>query len=237
MSRSVPNRELKEISEEMRALADPKKAKVMQGFFKTGPGQYGQGDVFLGITVPESRKIAKRHADAGMDAVKDLLYSKIHEERLVALLMLVDKYGREPQDVAKFYLDNLGQVNNWDLVDLTAPKILGPFLEKSDRSLLYRLARSKVLWERRVAILATYHFIRAGDFSDALKISEILLCDEHDLMHKAVGWMLREIGKRDMKAEEAFLKKHYRKMSRTMLRYAIERFPGRKRQAYLKGAA
>lgn len=237
MSKSVPHRgeEMKEISRELRALADPKKARVLQGFFKTGPGQYGEGDVFLGVTVPKSRQVARKHAGVGMDAVKELLHSKIHEERLVALLILVEKCRSDPQGMARFYLDNLGQVNNWDLVDLTAPNILGPFLEKSDRSLLYQLARSKVLWERRIAVLSTFHFIRAGDFADALRISEILLCDEHDLMHKAVGWMLREIGKRDTKAEEAFLKKHYKKMPRTMLRYAIERFPERKRQAYLKG--
>ncbi len=237
MSKSVPHRELKVIRDELRALANPKKARVMQGFFKTGTGQYGEGDVFLGVTVPESRQVEKRHSGAGMDTVKELLYSKIHEERVVALLMLVQKYPGDPKGVAKFYLDNLGQVNNWDLVDLTAPKILGPFLAESDRSLLYRLARSKMLWERRVAVIATYHFIRAGDFADALKISEILLRDKHDLMHKAVGWMLREIGKRDMKSEEAFLKMHYKKMPRTMLRYAIERFPEKKRQGYLKGTA
>ena len=228
---------IEEIRKDLRALADAEKAKVLQGFFKTAPGQYGQGDVFLGIAVPESRQLAKKHAQAGMGEVKQLLYSKIHEERLVALLILVDKYRRDPEGVAKFYLDNLKQVNNWDLVDLTAPKILGPFLEKKDRAVLYRLAKSKVLWERRVAILAAYHYIHAGDFADALKISEILLCDGHDLMHKAVGWMLREVGKRNMKAEEAFLQKHYKKMPRTMLRYAIERFPERKRRAYLEGRA
>jgi 3-methyladenine DNA glycosylase AlkD len=228
---------MEDIKRDLRALANPKKAKVLQGFFKTGPGQYGQGDVFLGVTVPESRRVAKKYAGAGIDVVKDLLYSKTHEERLVALLMLVDRYRQDPHGVARFYLDNLRQVNNWDLVDLTAPKILGPFLEKTDRSLLYKLARSEALWERRVVILSTYHYIHAGDFSDALKISEILLCDEHDLMHKAVGWMLREIGKRDMKAEEVFLKKHYKKMPRTMLRYAIEKFPEKKRQAYLRGVA
>lgn len=237
MSKSVPHRELNEIRDKLQALADPEKAKVLQSFFKTGTGQYGLGDIFLGVTVPQSRRVAGKHADASMDELKDLLYSKIHEERLVALLILVEKYQRDPQGAARFYIDNLAQVNNWDLVDLTAPKILGPFLEKSDRSLLYHLASSKILWERRVAIMATFHFIRAGDFKDALKISEILLYDEHDLMHKAVGWMLREIGKRNMKAEEVFLKKHYRKMPRTMLRYAIERFPKQRRQAYLKGTA
>ena len=208
---------------------------MLQGFFKTGPGQYGQGDIFLGITVPQSREVAKKHAGAGMDEVRELLYSKIHEERLVALLILVDKFKLDPENVARFYLDNLGKVNNWDLVDLTAPKILGPFLEKGDRSLLYRLAKSRVLWERRAAMLATFHFIHNCDFRDALKISKILLCDEHDLMHKAVGWMLREIGKRDAKTEETFLRKYYKKMPRTMLRYAIEKFPERKRRAYLEG--
>jgi 3-methyladenine DNA glycosylase AlkD len=226
---------MSEISKQLRALADPKKASVLQSFFKTGPGQYGQGDIFLGVTVPQSRKVAKMHADADMDEIKRLLYSKMHEERLVALLILVEKFKRDPDGIAKFYLDNIGQVNNWDLVDLTAPKILGPFVEKGDRSLLYKLAKSPVLWERRVAILATFYLIRKRDFSDALKIAEVLLCDEHDLMHKAVGWMLREIGKLDEQKEEEFLKKHCKKMPRTMLRYAIERFPERKRRAYLDG--
>lgn|SRR5574341_594838 len=226
---------IEELRKELRALSDPNKARVLQGFFKTGPGQYGQGDIFLGITMPQSREVAKKHAGAGMDEVRELLYSKIHEERLVALLILVDKFRLDPENVARFYLDNLGKVNNWDLVDLTAPKILGPFLEKGDRSLLYRLAKSRILWERRVAMLTTFHFIHNCDFRDALKISKILLCDEHDLMHKAVGWMLREIGKRDAKTEEMFLRKYYKKMPRTMLRYAIEKFPERKRLAYLEG--
>lgn len=239
MSRSVPHRDSKmsTIRKQLRALADPKKALVLQSFFKTGPGQYGQGDKFLGVTVPQSRKVAKIHAGVGMDEIRGLLYSKIHEERLVALLILVERYKRDPKVVAEFYLDNMGQVNNWDLVDLTAPKILGPFLEKRERSLLYGLAKSPVLWERRIAVLSTFHFIRQGDFTDALKISEILLCDQHDLMHKAVGWMLREIGKRDERQEEEFLKRHYKKMPRTMLRSAVERFPERKRRAYLEGSA
>jgi 3-methyladenine DNA glycosylase AlkD len=226
---------IKEIRKDMRDLADPEKAKIMQGFFKTGPGQYGQGDIFLGITVPQSRVLAKKYAGASMEEIKALLNSKVHEERLIALLMLVDRYSRDPKGVAKFYLKNMACVNNWDLVDLTAPNILGPFVEKDDRSILYTLAKSQVMWERRAAILATYQFIRKGDFSDALKISEILLCDHQDLMYKAVGWMLLEIGKRDERQEEEFLKKHHKKMPRTMLRYAVERFPERKRRAYLEG--
>ena len=223
----------------MRALGDLEKAKVMQRFFKTGPGQYGQGDVFIGITVPASRQLAKKYAaEITLADVKTLLHSQIHEERLVALLMLVQKYQGEPEKTTKFYLENLDRVNNWDLVDLTAPSILGAFLldRREDRSILYRLARSKVLWERRVSIVSTYAFIRKNDFADTLKISEMLLSDSHDLMHKAVGWMLREVGKRDPAAEEGFLKQHYKKMPRTALRYAIERFSEDKRRAYMQGA-
>lgn len=226
---------IKEIRKEIHRIADPKKAKLLQGFFKTGPGQYGQGDIFVGIMVPQSRMLAKKYADTSMADIQELLDSKVHEERLIALLILVERYKRDPEAIASFYLKNLGRVNNWDLVDLTAPKILGPFVEKGDRSLLYKLAKSPVLWERRVAILATFHLIRKRDFSDALQIAEILLCDEHDLMHKAVGWMLREIGKLDEQKEEEFLKKHCKNMPRTMLRYAVERFPERKRRIYLDG--
>jgi len=223
----------------MRALGDLEKAKVMQRFFKTGPGQYGQGDIFIGITVPASRQLAKKYAaEITLADVKTLLHSQIHEERLVALLMLVQKYQGEPEKTTKFYLENLDRVNNWDLVDLTAPSILGAFLldRREDHSILYRLARSKVLWERRVSIVSTYAFIRKNDFADTLKISEMLLSDSHDLMHKAVGWMLREVGKRDPAAEEGFLKQHYKKMPRTALRYAIERFSEDKRRAYMQGA-
>jgi 3-methyladenine DNA glycosylase AlkD len=223
----------------MRALGDLEKAKVMQRFFKTGPGQYGQGDIFIGITVPASRQLAKKYAaEITLADVKTLLHSQIHEERLVALFMLVQKYQGEPEKTTKFYLENLDRVNNWDLVDLTAPSILGAFLldGREDRSILYRLARSKVLWERRVSIVSTYAFIRKNDFADTLKISEMLLSDSHDLMHKAVGWMLREVGKRDPAAEEGFLKQHYKKMPRTALRYAIERFSEDKRRAYMQGA-
>jgi 3-methyladenine DNA glycosylase AlkD len=195
--------------------------------------------LFTGITVPASRQVAKKYAAAGISLadVKTLLDSKIHEERLVALLILVQKYRGDPEGIAKFYLENLAWVNNWDLVDLTAPAILGTFLLDRERSTLYRLARSNVLWERRVSIVSTHAFIRKNDFSDTLKISEMLLGDPHDLMHKAVGWMLREVGKRDPALEEEFLQKHYKKLPRTTLRYAIERFSEEKRRAFMNGAA
>jgi 3-methyladenine DNA glycosylase AlkD len=226
---------LEELRKDLRALSDPKKTQVLQRFFKTGKGEYGEGDVFLGVMVPQSRLVARKYTDLALHDVRKLLHSKIHEERLVALLILVRRYGRDPEQTAMFYLDNISRVNNWDLVDLTAPCILGAYLERRDRAVLYGMARSASLWERRIAIIATQHFIRAGDFGDTLKIAEILLADRHDLMHKAVGWMLREVGKRDLAAEEAFLKTHCGRMPRTMLRYAIERFPPEKRWAYMDG--
>lgn len=225
---------LEDLRKEIQGLANPVKAKTMQGFFKTGPGQYGEGNVFYGITVPQSRKLAKKYSALPLADIKKLLQSKVHEERLVALLILVGRYKREPKKTARFYPDNLKSANNWDLVDLTAPAILGAYLLDRDRSVLYELAKSNVLWDRRVAIIATYAFIRQGQFADTLKIAEMLLSDRHDLMHKAVGWMLREVGKRDLAAEEAFLQKHCRDMPRTALRYAIERFPEQKRRAYMQ---
>ncbi|WP_415281484.1 DNA alkylation repair protein [Candidatus Nitrososphaera sp. FF02] len=225
---------LEALRKEMRTLADPARARVMQGFFKTGPGQYGQGDVFVGIAVPQSRTLAKKFAQLPLADVKQLLQSEVHEERLVALLILIGKYRGDPEKIAKFYLDNLGRVNNWDLVDVSAPGILGAHLLDRDRAMLYRLARSKVLWERRVAIISTLAFIRKGEFADTLKIAEMLLSDRHDLMHKAVGWMLREVGKRDLATEEEFLQRHCRSMPKTALRYAIERLPEQKRRAYMQ---
>jgi 3-methyladenine DNA glycosylase AlkD len=224
-----------DVRKELQSLADPKKARVLQGFFKTGPGQYGEGDIFLGIRVPQSRRVAKKFKDLSLDEIEMLLNSKIHEERLVALLILVHKHASSDKaGIAKFYLDHMHSVNNWDLVDLTAPTILGSLLsENSDRSLLYRLARSENIWERRVAIVSTLYFIRKNDLRDTLKIAEILLKDRHDLIHKAAGWMLREVGKRKQSALEAFLRKHHKTMPRTMLRYAIERLSDRKRQHYL----
>jgi 3-methyladenine DNA glycosylase AlkD len=221
---------------EMQMLKDARKAEVLQRFFKTGPGEYGQGDIFLGIAVPKLRRIAIKYANGiPLSQVKELLHSKIHEERLVALLILVQRYPGDSENIVSFYLQNISCVNNWDLVDLSAPKILGTYLLDKDRSMLYRLARSKVLWERRISVLSTLAFIQKKDFVDALKISEILLGDSHLLIHKAVGWMLREIGKRDLAVEEAFLKEHSKNMPRTTLRYAIERFSKENRYAYMRG--
>ncbi len=229
-----------EVRKELKSMADPDKAAILQRFFKTGLGQYGEGDIFIGVMVPQSRKVAKKFSQLHLVEVKTLLYSRIHEERLVALLILVWRYSsalssrEEKEEIVKFYLDNIKQVNNWDLVDLSAPNILGAHLIYRDRRLLYRLARSENVWERRIAILATYPFIRNGDFSDTLKIAEMLLHDRHDLIHKAAGWMLREVGKRDAASEEAFLVKHFSVMPRTMLRYAIERLSESKRRRYKK---
>ena len=216
------------------------KDPILQRFFKTKPGQYGEGDIFIGVMVPQSRQVAKKFSQLSLGEVKMLLYSCIHEERLVALLILAWRYrysassSREKVEIVKFYLDNIKQVNNWDLVDLSAPNILGAHLVHRDRRLLYRLVRSESVWERRIAIVATHHFILTGDFSDTLKIAGMLLQDRHDLIHKAAGWMLREVGKRDAAAEEAFLEKHCSVMPRTMLRYAIERLPESKRRHYKK---
>ena len=224
------------LRKELRSRASPQKAKLLAGFFKTGKGEYGEGDVFLGVTVPETRKIAIKYCDLSLADIAKLIRSEIHEERLLALLILVHKFEEGDDScrnkIFNFYLKNTKYINNWDLADLTAPKIVGAYLVNRPRGILYKLAGSKSLWERRIAILATYAFIKAGDFKDALIISEILLNDAHDLIHKAVGWMLREVGKRSQTAEKQFLKKYYKTMSRTMLRYAIERFPERLRKAY-----
>jgi 3-methyladenine DNA glycosylase AlkD len=229
-----------DIRRELKSMADPNKAAIMQRFFKTGPGQYGEGDIFIGVMVPQSRRVAKKFCQIPLGEVRTLLYSHIHEERLVALLILAWSYSsvsssREKEEqIVKFYLDNIKQVNNWDLVDLSAPNILGAHLVDRERSLLYMLAGSENVWERRIAIVATHHFIKNGDFSDTLKIAAMLLQDRHDLIHKAAGWMLREVGKRDAAAQEAFLEKHWSVMPRMMLRYAIERLPESKRRRYKK---
>jgi 3-methyladenine DNA glycosylase AlkD len=225
--------------EELRKLADPDKARFLPRFFKTGPGEYGAGDRFLGVTVPGCRRVAKRARSLHASEVEKLLQSPWHEERAVALFILLAAFERgdehERRRIYRLYRKNLDHVNNWDLVDASAPTIVGGYLEDKEREPLYRWASSGNLWERRIAILATLRYIKNGDFEDTLAIARILRDDEEDLIHKAVGWMLREVGNRDRKAEEGFLRAHHRKMPRTMLRYAIEKFPENVRRAYLKG--
>lgn len=228
-----------DVKKELKKYAIKSKADFLPRFFKTGPGQYSEGDIFIGVVVPDTRKVAKKFSTLSLVEIKKLLYSKIHEERLCALLILVDQYDKADmigkKTIFDFYIKNAKQVNNWDLVDLTAPKIVGEYLLNKSRSLLYNFAKSKNLWEKRISILATFAFIKKGEFEDTFKISEILMTDTHDLMHKAVGWMLREAGKRNQIEEEKFLKKYYKQMPRTMLRYSIEKFPESKRLIYLKG--
>jgi len=229
---------IKYIEKDLRKLANPKQAEILQRFFKTGKGEYGEGDVFLGIKVPEQRKIAKKYLDLDLKEIQELLSSKIHEYRLTSLFILIDKYKKsdnnEKKKIFNFYLKNTNNINNWDLIDLSAPNIVGNYLLGKPREILYKLAESKSLWEERISILATFEFIKNNEYKDTLKISKILLNDKHDLIHKGVGWMLREVGKRNQTLEEKFLKKHYKKMPRTMLRYAIERFTESKRKFYMK---
>ncbi|MDO8459488.1 MAG: DNA alkylation repair protein [Nanoarchaeota archaeon] len=229
------------IQKELQSLTNPEKAIILQHFFKTGHGEYGEGDIFLGIQVPHVRTISKKYLNLSYQEISILLNSKIHEERLVALLILIEKFNKSRKDnkerrrIYEFYLSQRAGINNWDLVDLSADKIVGEFIFNEDKSILRDLARSKNLWERRIAIVSTFAFIRRKRFGETLAISEILINDTHDLIHKAVGWMLREVGKRDQEILEIFLKTHYNSMPRTMLRYSIEKFPQDKRKAYLKG--
>lgn len=220
-------------------IKDPKIAEHSQRFFKTGEGEYGDGDQFLGIRVPTLRKAAKIFKDTPETEIKKLLKSGFHEIRLLSLIMLVNRFSivndDEKEKIYDFYLAHTKFINNWDLVDSSAHSIVGAWLFDKDRSDLYQLVASKNLWERRISIISTFYFIKQGDFSDALNLSKILISDTEDLIHKAVGWMLREIGNRDIDIEENFLKQHYQNMPRTMLRYSIEKFDNPKRQAYLKG--
>jgi len=233
------SKKLLELRNNIKELGSPEISKTMQWFFKTGKGDYGEGDVFAGLKVPTQRKLAREFRDLALTDLKALLNSPVHEVRLISLFILVEKYGKgneqEKAEIFSFYMKNRKGINNWDLVDLSAPKIVGKHLLNKDKSLLYKFASSKNLWERRIAVLSTYEFIRNDDFETTLELAEILLEDKHDLIHKAVGWMLREIGKRDLQTEEKFLMKHYKKMPRTMLRYAIEKFPESKRKKYLQG--
>lgn len=224
---------------DIRALADPARAKSVAGFFKTRPGEYGEGDVFLGVRVPDLRKIGRARADLSLGDLAALLRSSFHEERLLALIVLVAQYEKGDAAARRerfaFYLKHLACVNNWDLVDASAAPIVGAqLLASPDKQLLRRLAASTVLWERRVAMIATYAFILAGQSATTFEIAKLLLRDEHDLMHKAVGWMLREVGKRVSEpALRGFLERHAAKMPRTALRYAIERLPEAERREWL----
>lgn len=229
---------LSKLKKAVRKKAKKKRATANEWFFKTGKGEYGEGDMFLGLTMPEQRAIAKEFQDISSKEVKVLLASKWHEERMIGLLILVYRYehsaDEEKEKIFNFYIKYRQAVNNWDLVDVTTPSIIGDYLYDKDKTLLYRYAKSKNLWERRIAIVATYLFIKRGLLEDTLNISKLLLNDTEDLIHKAVGWMLREVGKQDVQRLEQFLKNNIREVPRTTLRYAIERFPERKRKAYLK---
>lgn len=229
---------LTSLQQDLHALSNPSQAQNLQRFFKTGKGEYGEGDVFLGITMPQQRVVAKKYfREISLTDVEKLLHSKYHEERMTALIILTYKFDKatltEKQKTFDLYLRNTKHINNWDLVDVTTPQIVGGYLLDKERKVLYSLAQSSLLWERRISVLATFAFIREHQFEDSLNIAKILLDDKEDLIHKAVGWMLREVGKRNQAAEEEFLKQHYKKMPRTMLRYAIEKFEEGKRKKYL----
>lgn len=229
-----------EISARLQLLGNPEKARLMQRYFKTAPGEYAAGDVFIGVTVPAVRGLLKEFRNLTPAELLPLLGSGTHEERFFALLALVRCFDRgdaaSREQIYDLYLANTGSINNWDLVDCSAPAIVGGYLLERTREPLYSLARSASLWERRIAILATFTFIRSNQFDDSLSIATLLLADREDLIHKAAGWMLREVGKRDQGAAEEFLRRHCRVMPRTMLRYAIERFPAEKRRMYLSGS-
>jgi len=228
---------LNNLIRELEKLKNPAKAKIAQRFFKTGKGEYGEGDIFLGITVPLQRAVAKKYRDLNLVDLQKLLSSKIHEQRLISLLILIYQYNKigenKKKKIVDFYLKNTKNINNWDLVDLSCRDIIGHYFIDKDRSLLYQLARSKNLWEKRIAIISTWWFIREKQLKDTLKIAEILLKDKHDLIHKAAGWMLREVGKKDQTVLEKFLNRYHKMMPRTMLRYAIEKLNKSKRENYL----
>ena len=229
----------KDIEAELLALGDPGVAAHSQRFFKTGVGEYGEGDKFIGVRMPVIRQAVKTFGDTSIAEARKLLHSPYHEVRLFALILLTRRFARgesaEREKIYQLYLRETRYINNWDLVDCSAHLIVGPWLLTRSRAPLYTLVQSKVLWERRIAVMATFHFIKHGQFDDTLRIAEALLKDREDLIHKAVGWMLREVGKRDLATQEAFMARHYQAMPRTMLRYAIEKFVEPRRQAYLKG--
>jgi 3-methyladenine DNA glycosylase AlkD len=228
------------ILNELKSIASPEKAKILHGFFKTGQGQYGAGDVFLGIMVPQTRNVAKANGTTPLSEIHTLLQSEFHEVRLCALVIITERFKKakeaERREIFDFYLSNVERINNWDLVDLTCPTVIGLYLLDKDRSILYKMSESKNLWKQRISIVSTLAFIRNNDLIDTFAISEKLLNHRHDLIHMAVGWMIREAGKRDKEQLETFLDEYAKKMPRTTLRYAIERFPEPERQYYLHGA-
>jgi len=229
---------LAQARKDLRSHADKQKAAFFPAFFKTGKGEYGEGDKFLGVTVPQNREVAKKYLGLSLKDIDTLLKSSWHEDRLLAVIILTEQFARGDQAQNKrifdFYLAHTERINNWDLVDASADRIVGAYLMGKDLRVLDRLAESKLIWERRIAMIATHQFTKSGDPKPALHIAELLLEDDHDLMHKAVGWMLREVGKRCSEAElERFLKRHLKRLPRTTLRYAIERFPEAKRRGYL----
>jgi len=220
---------------ELNKNKNSRQAEILQRFFKTKKGEYGQGDLFLGIKVPLQRKIARKYSNLSLFNLQKLFNSKIHEHRLCALLILTDQYKKNPdkRKFINFYLKNSKKVNNWDLVDLSAPKILGDYLLDKDKKILYKYAKSDNLWQKRIAIISTYTFIINNELEDTIRISKILLNDDHDLIHKAVGWMLRELGKKNQSKLEDFLTKYASTMPRVMLRYSIEKLSPQKRKYYL----
>lgn len=229
------------IKNDLLQFSNPERVKIIARYLRAYPGGYGEGDCFIGVTAPNQRKTAKMYyKTCPLKEVEELLCESVHEFRLTALFILVLKFEKskteaEKKDIVDIYLRNAAFVNNWDLVDSSADKILGPYLFNKDRNLLYEFASSKDLWKQRIAIITTHYFIKNGQFDDTLKIARILLSHNHDLIHKAVGWMLREVGNRDFDVEFDFLKKYYKVMPRTMLRYAIEKFDVDLRDKFLKG--
>ncbi len=230
---------LNKLIKELQDNASSEKAEIYKKFFKTGKGEYGEGDIFIGLTMPQQREISRKYIDLSIPKIQELLKSKIHEHRMVGLIILTEKYKnsseRDKADIFNFYINNTKNINNWDLVDVTCPRIVGDFLLDKDKKILYEMVRSNNLWERRIAIVSTWKFIHEGEFGDVLAISELLLEDKHDLIHKAVGWMLREVGKKDEDVLRNFLRGNYSRLPRTTLRYAIERFPEEKRKRFLRG--
>lgn len=226
---------LNSLIKELQDHASPERAQHSQRFFKTGKGQYGEGDIFLGLTMPKQREIIKNYIGLSLPKIQKLLDSKIHEHRMAAGIILTHKYKKDPEEIFNFYFKNAKKFNNWDLVDVTCPRVIGQFLfeNPNHKKVLYQLARSENLWEKRIAIISTLRFIKNQEFEDTLAISELLLKDTHDLIHKAIGWMLREVGKKDEKVLKNFLKQHYSDLPRTTLRYAIEKFPEQERKKWL----